>query len=333
MLTGALVIPLQSCGGQTAPLPADWTSPGIEVLASGVGEPGTLAVQQNSVWWINLQEGGVLQLPLLAPSPIQRVSGLSTPKSLALDGADLFWLDATGVVHCSLPICADRRSLTATDPSSNGLALDADRVYWIDRSHVLSCPRSGCDAGGPDVLAAGEDIFYTAIRPLALDEANIYWVRQGGVAVSIPKTGGAPRVVATGGPNYISGVAVDTSTIYWIAFDLRGSDFSGELLRAPIVGGATTVLDTFQGVAYDLAVDDQNVYFTANVGPADAAMANDGNNGIVKAVDKHGGASAAAAFLAQGEINPSSIAVDGAKVYWASSGPSGATGTIKRVDR
>lgn len=302
----------------------DWTSPGATVLVTSVDSAIPLVLQDGALWWID-RSGGVTSIPIGAPLPSQVVGGLDVPTSLAVDGSSIFWFDDDGVGTCDAPACADRRTLAPGQGqgSYGSMVVDRDQVYWSDSEGIFACPRSGCPAGGPVALATGEHTNSTAIHALAVDGANLYFVRLGGSAVSIPKHGGSPLVIATGGPRFPYSIAVDQTAIYWIGCN----DTFCSVMRAPLAGGSATALDTLRGTMYDLAVDDDGLYYTANVGTFDVNATVD-DTGIVKKIDKRAGASAGATLLAQQESDPAAIAVDGKYVYWATSW---GAGSVKRI--
>lgn len=209
----------------------DWTSPGATVLATSVDSAVPLVLQDGSMWWID-RSGSVTSIPIGGPLPSQVVGGLDVPTSFAVDGSNIFWFDDDGVGTCDAPACADRRMLAPGQGqgSYGSMVIDHEQVYWSDRDGIFACPRSGCPAGGPVALATGEHTDSTAIHALAVDGANLYFVRLGGSAVSIPKHGGAPLTIATGGPRYPYSVAIDDEAIYWIGCN----DVFCSVMRAPL---------------------------------------------------------------------------------------------------
>jgi hypothetical protein len=108
-----------------------------------------------------------------------------------------------------------------------------------------------------------------------------------------------------------SALAVSAAGLFWLrestlAFDGFAPD--GEVVRAPLAGGAPVVLASGITRPNDLAADATHVYWTAT--GVYTAM---GGNGTVKRVPALGGPTE---LLVAGGRNPEAIALDGAAVYW-----------------
>jgi hypothetical protein len=110
-------------------------------------------------------------------------------------------------------------------------------------------------------------------------------------------------------PDYPGSIALDGTAFYYL--DLS----TGKVMKVPVSGGAPTTLATASnGVSSaieGLAIDAANAYWTAYT------------DGTITKVPLTGGP---AVILAANEVNPSSIAVDTASVYWRTS-----QGAVKKL--
>jgi hypothetical protein len=166
-----------------------------------------------------------------------------------------------------------------------------------DFGTVYRCPLPYC-GGSPPAIAAGQMAPYG----VAADAENVYWTNRGDGSVmraSRTKAGEvSPIATGQGSPG---GIRVDASSIYWV-------NQTGEIMRAPIDGGAPAMLTRAPSGAETVAVDDAHVYWVTAA------------SGTVERIDKAGGVPL---VLASGQSNPWDIAVDDAYVYWVNNSADG----------
>jgi hypothetical protein len=88
----------------------------------------------------------------------------------------------SGVYTFDTSAAADSGVTTVIASASNPLAVrvDATHVYWVEDpgtspGTIRRCPLKGCNAGGPEILAAG----LSHPRDLALDGPYVYWAVRG----------------------------------------------------------------------------------------------------------------------------------------------------------
>jgi hypothetical protein len=73
----------------------------------------------------------------------------------------------------------------AMQSNAFGFALDGKSVVWRQTDQLLSCPVTGCGTAGPATIASGQYFplgFVADGVPLAMDDANVYWIAIGGPA-------------------------------------------------------------------------------------------------------------------------------------------------------
>ncbi len=156
-----------------------------------------------------------------------------------------------------------------------------------------------CDAGPSITCFAEVDVRFQA-GPLAVDDANVYWVAAGqnpeqSVLLQAGRAGGPVVTLAHAEPWEI---ATDGQFVYW------GDTITGAVNRVPVGGGTVTTVATAAGTRC-IAVDDVNVYWTNDLG--------------VFVAPKGGGTSTMLAARV-GDFGTGSIVLDSENVYWGGLG-------------
>ena len=133
-----------------------------------------------------------------------------------------------------------------------------------------------------------------------------------GVAAGTPGatcgTGTCPPTVLGAGGSPVQ-IAVDSTNVYWTT--------QATVMRAPINGGAQTILADNQSNAWGIAVGAGSVFWTQTTAPGGAVMT----------LPTGGGEPAT---FASGQNNPIGIAIDSANLYWTDS--AGGTVTAQALD-
>jgi hypothetical protein len=141
---------------------------------------------------------------------------------------------------------------------------------------------------------------------MAIDATSVYWTTcgdpTGGYVLKVPKAGGEVVALATG--DRLSGIAVDGTSVYWVAGTSDAS--SGAIMKVPVSGGTPTTLASRPGSPAHLAVDASYVYW----GEEPAA-------GAIMKVSLTGGAPTT---VASASFPPWQIALGEADVYWIGQG-------------
>jgi hypothetical protein len=172
-------------------------SGGPTTFAATLGATG-MAIDSTTVYWTSSQ-GWVGKCPLTGcpiggdggALPTELASGQDDPLYIAVDSANVYWLNqgnagVGSVAKCPVQGCpsvADGGSeptLLATNQARLfGIALDSDYVYWVAAGSptstspegvVAKCSIDGC-GGNPTILASGLD----TPNCIAVDNRTVYW--------------------------------------------------------------------------------------------------------------------------------------------------------------
>ncbi len=177
----------------------------------------------------------------------------------------------------------------------NGLAADACEVDLT--SDALSCGacEHGCQGGPcqsglcqPVIVASGQGYAYR----LAATETSLYWTRSDG-SVLRAQSGSEPEILASD-QNSPGDLAVDATHVYWANLGDK------TIVRAPLEGGATTIVVADAGQAWSLAISATTLSWTDN------------KTGEVRAMALAGGPPVTLATTP----GAWSIAMDTTHVYW-----------------
>jgi hypothetical protein len=143
--------------------------------------------------------GGACEKGLCLPT----VLATGSPVSLAADGTNLYWTDATigQVLGCPASGCPEGGTVLYAGPGGGpgfvvvgGIAVQSGQFFFLDGTggtgfEVLACPVAGCGDTGP-VIAPGFGDYYAG--NIAVDSNQVYFGTQGGVEVCPYGDAGAP---------------------------------------------------------------------------------------------------------------------------------------------
>ncbi|HVY46163.1 MAG TPA: DUF5050 domain-containing protein [Minicystis sp.] len=224
--------------------------------------------------------------------------------------------------------------------------VDPDHVYWRGHDAVLRANKDGGDlhsilqAELTDFLVDGVAIYFTVERAgvvaslklegnalqqtvaskldnpgrIAGDFVFLYVCNRdaSGSVVKIPKTGGAPQVLADK-QTEPQAIGVDDTFVYW-------GTSNGQISRVPKAGGTPQRLDADTSVVTDLSVDDEKVYWVSHFGPSTKVYAMPKAGGPKKELAAFDGDAPRLAQLggllfvsyeAGGKVHVASVKVDG----------------------
>jgi sugar lactone lactonase YvrE len=228
---------------------------------------------------------------------------------IAVDATNVYWTGFVAKAVMSAPIRGGSPDLlTTADGNSHSIAINAQNVYWGDGiAEAVMAVRIG--GGAASTIASAQQAPYG----VAADGTSVYWTDQEASAVrKAPANGGSVETLASGLPGPAA-IAVDATSVYF-------TTFAGSVMKVGLDGGSPVTLASGlgQGVLPGMAVDAQNVYWTA---PTTAT---------VMKVSTGGGT---AFTMASAQVSPGGIAVDSSGVYWvtAGDGSTGFNGTVMKV--
>ncbi len=181
-----------------------------------------------------------------------------TPKAMFgvdSDGTNLFFTidelaDSGGIVKCAVGSKCPSLAPLRTFDHPQLLVLEDGGLYWSKNNWfgVYSCALPQCAA---IVGAMG-----SSIADIAVDDANMYWIENGGVVWRQPKGSSAVQVYNNGCVGLVKAIRTDGTSLYWLC----GTD---GVFKCPV--GATNCTPTTlasnlnQGSA--LTVTNDSVYY------------------------------------------------------------------------
>ena len=282
---------------------------GVVTLASGQ-TPGNIAVDANSVYWSDHTDGisSIRRVPIGGGTPTIVFSGPVT--HIAADRANLYWVGPDAVMKLSsaggspFPLAKARSGIR--------VAVDGSDVFWSDADGVHKVDQGGAAA---TTLFAGT-VYLTA---LAASGGSVFFLKQaacppcGFDVVKVSSQGGSPVTLFTEtGPGFPDALNVDASSVYW------GNENRGTVSKVPVAGGPPTTLfarDPGGGAQYTIggiAADVTGVYS----GISDF----DGHGSLIRIAPQGDVALFGATTLADDQLRPGSVVLDGANVYWSTAG-------------
>jgi hypothetical protein len=267
-------------------------------LVTGQSSPASIAVDGESVYWINADlgsrwaPGSVAKVPVCGGAPVTLWSGADALPSIALDASGVLFFGGSAPALSRVPKAGGPLTGLADVASSPGsLEVDSAVVYWteVDRTfgtggvRLMEIP----PGSGPVTLASSHDDWGGA---LITDSTRVYWTG-GSNLYSMPKRGGAIVTLAT--MFYAGPRAVDENNLYWTASD--------GLYSMPKTGGTPRRLaQTFGAGA--IVADGEYLYWTIDL-PIGAVLKMPATGGPITT-------------LASGQSQPSSLTVDATSIYW-----------------
>jgi hypothetical protein len=234
-------------------------------IASNQPSAYAIALDGANVYWSNAGTRGAPDTILSAPlggGPSTVLATTNLPFSIAVGGGNVYWVTGPALKTLALQPGASPQTL-AMGTSAAAVVVDATNVYWTDSGtqgssdgSIWKAPLAG---GTPTLLASGQP----NPSAIAVDGANVYWTNFGapngsGSVMQVPIGGGTPVTIASELPDPRA-IATDGSYVYWLSTAIG-------VYKAPVGGGPTTTLAgglPSIPYAWDLAVDDTSVYFTA----------------------------------------------------------------------
>lgn len=280
----------------------------IVILSEGLNLPGAIAVNSSRVYWI-AGDGTLMSVPKGGGARDSVGTGCK-PGALAIDGSHAYCGGNDGTV-IALPLGGGAPTILASAQPVSDITVDGSRVYFTTyyglrpagNNDISVVAAVGLGGGALDVLATRQRV----PSSLVVDGSSVYWLTlvdpataTGTTVMRVGLEGGTPVPLAMGsgrspsiGASRNKTIAVDGTSVYW-------SEVEGTIRKAPLGGGAATVLAEAQDIPGAIALD-QNYVYWANV------------TAIVKAPLAGGTPTQLA-----GE-GAASIALDATHIYWTNS--------------
>jgi hypothetical protein len=317
---------------------------GLVTLASGQRNPGTIAVDNDNVYWANTDSDhpndSIVQVAKCGGAPITLVSGQPSIGGIAVHGANVYWGRAQprewpGHI-LRVPIGGGAVTTLVSGVYARALAVDDESIYWVNApwnepNSVMRVPVNG---GKPTTLYAASNAVSGPredIESLALDLTNVYWSlivtqpaapQSTSVVLATPLGGGETSTLTTLGnvpSSYLSNIAVNATDLFWLRTAEDGGDTV--VMRVPLAGGRPDALTT---PAYfrtgPLAADRERVYWVESSGLMSIPVT--GGAPTLVALDEPG------VDVSQG-YQTTIVADDGA-IYWTNSAAQTPGGTVMR---
>jgi hypothetical protein len=241
--------------------------------------------------------GRIMRVPVSGGAPVALATGLDQPRSLATDGASLYWTQGVGqgkIMRLDLTPGAKPIALCDGQAQPRAIAVQGGVVYWTDITDgtILSTPDHltvSADAGSADAADAGADAAAAADATADVDASADADARS-----NLPP----PTLLA-------SGLKVPTDLLLVGDF-AYAPDQNGHIRRVPLAGGPLETVADVDGAPYGVATDGALIYWTKI-----------GVDGGLFSTPLGGGAITS---IVGGQIDPHFIAVTPEQIYWGTWG-------------
>lgn len=211
-----------------------------------------------------------------------------------------------GTVQGTSPSSGLNSSLASTEYQSEYAWSDGTVVYWTG-DYGVSARDVPSGANFRNIVTRAS-VGYVKLEALALSGGYVYFSRWGGTANGITSIGRAKLDgteldlnFITGGFDWVRGLAAQDGFLY------IADESGGKIWRAPLAGGAATVLVASAGNSpTNVAVDGRYVYWTPRFRNTIARANIDGSNPNLDFIT-----------LTTAASQPWGVDVDGTHVYWS----------------
>ena len=154
------------------------------------GFGGDLAIDTSSIYWTDYFAGTLKKIPLGGGQATTLATGLRNPRDIVLDGASLYFAEATGIKRASI----HGGAVVNIAPITGRIVLDGATIYVGTDSTIA---RVNINSGVVETLVVNQttgELPGGCVGELALDAGNVYWLCQGTGAFYY-STGGSVRSI------------------------------------------------------------------------------------------------------------------------------------------
>jgi hypothetical protein len=235
----------------------------LVVLATKQNFPEAIAVRAGEVYWTELQSNDLGHTGATGGA-VEHFRQLSNTHAFVFVGSTIYASSSTGILTVPL----DGAQTTVWFPDAAGaqdITTDGANVFWLEFGPGKVMQRAL--AGGDAITVAKGALGPTEVRTYGGD---VYW-NEGwldtfhGAIHAAPFGGGTVRDIATGDV-FPNAFAIDATGVYWT------NPIAHEVLRRAHGSTTTEVLARDQIGAFDIALDDRAVYWSAYVDDKDGAI-------------------------------------------------------------
>jgi len=226
-------------------------APRAETLASRVGWIIDMAVDDESVYWLNSEY--ISKVSRNGGAPTLLASELKDSKAIALYGRDIY----VATSHQVLKVPVDGgvpRTLTSSSSAIHDIAVNSEGVFFATDDSIMKVPRGG---NAPIELATPP----IGDKQLAVDDAYAYWGSPEGV-MKVPLAGGLP-ITFSKHPYGAAALTATNKAIYWSGY------YRTSLLSSPLDGSTSDILspggnEKALGLGPKIVADDTHVYWAVS---------------------------------------------------------------------
>ena len=209
----------------------------------------------------------IMRVPAAGGSPATFITATKGVDRLTRDATHLYWSAGDGTVTLIERAPLAGGAVETLVPPAPGIgayeiAVDGADVFGADGESLRRAPKTG---GPPALLASDPDDLYW----FATDATNAYWLDTfaDGSLAAVPKSGGTPTTVPVDELSWLDAydVVLSEGAVYWMhRITGPGDEVRGTLMKAPLGGGAATMLASNQPWPGGPMVDGANVYWTTS---------------------------------------------------------------------
>jgi hypothetical protein len=225
---------------------------GATCIACDQGHPRAITTDTASVYWADQGLNEVRKAPLGGGAVTTLISTGTVGTPVAVDPSHVYWWDSGSNSIMQADLDGSNSAVVASGQSNvMWIAAEGGFVFWTTQTQVMARDLSG---GAATPLATGQD------HPgsVEVDATHVYF-KQGSTWGSetvrrVLRTGGTVEEIATGGA---FAIALDATHVY------ASDNFGGRIWRVAKDGGTVEVLATGLTFPFDIAVDNEAVYWAS----------------------------------------------------------------------